>query len=185
MNANLAAYLRFSNEGGMVPGVSNSSKPSKRIHCFPRVTPALSPVPARFEPASRFMRVLLPVFGTPAIINLKVLVCPFESDASRFFSTSFEIAAEIFLREPLSVALSFTTYAPFERSAETSASARPSARSHLLKTYKTGLEPASSFNLGLKEEAGQRASSTNTTPSTSARFPRIIPIAFAICPGYH
>ena len=64
------AKVWFSNAGGMVPGVSSSSKPSSLIHCLPRVTPALLPVTVRFAPESRFITVLLPVLGTPSTMNL-------------------------------------------------------------------------------------------------------------------
>ena len=77
----------------MVPGVSRSSKPAQRIHCFPRVTPALSPVIARFAPLKALMTVLLPVLGMPATISLSGRRMPFSSSFLCFSESMEEIFA--------------------------------------------------------------------------------------------
>ena len=76
-----------------MPGVSNKSNAPHFIHLTSRVTPALSPVLARFCPLIRFTSVLLPVFGIPATIKRKVLFTPLACALARF---SFEIPGGAF-----------------------------------------------------------------------------------------
>ena len=103
---------------------------------------------------------------------------------SRLSRTISPHAANSSLRQPLAVALSATAAPPFARMAFTH-SAAFSARSDLLSTYSTGL-PANTFlSFTLKDEAGQRASSTITAPSHRAAFSPIIRMALVMCPGNH
>ena len=144
----------------------------KYIHEVPAVT-------VRFEPESRFITVLLPVLGTPSTIKRKVRSYPFASARSRFSRTTSSHAETSCLRQPLAVALSGTAAAP-EALISFACSSALSARSALFRTYKTGL-PANTFlSFSLKDEAGQRASSTIIAPSHSAAFSFIIRIALVI-----
>ena len=74
-----------------MPGVSSSSIPlSTLIHCFPRVTPGLSPAMAAFRPARLLMKVDLPTFGMPtAIKRIFRPLCPFRFHSLIFSSSSF------------------------------------------------------------------------------------------------
>ena len=124
----------------MVPGVSMRSNAPHLTHCLLRVTPALSPVTARFAPDKRLMTVLLPVFGTPATRKRSGRAMPFSLIRCAFSETTAFIAAMSVFLPRGEVASSGQTVFPAPLTAARRASALP--KSHLLKRYRTGREPA-------------------------------------------
>ena len=124
----------------MVPGVSMSSNAPHLTHCLLRVTPALSPVTARFAPDKRLMTVLLPVFGTPAMRKRSGRFMPFSLRRCAFSEATWFIAAMSAFLPRGEVASRGQTAFPASFMAARSASALP--RSHLLRRYRTGRLPA-------------------------------------------
>ena len=169
-----------------MPGVSKRSRSAMRIHCLPRVTPALSPVCARLSPDKALIRVLLPVLGIPATITRMGILTPFSRLRARFSAKSALIAA-------------FNAPKSFPPLIETATEENPCAlkcacqeriapsgtRSALFSTYKVGLPAKSAVCLRLMQALGQRASNTTTAPSQSFKFSSIMRRAFVIWPGNH
>ena len=186
MQARRTARRWSSNEGGMVPGVSSSSNPAQRIHCLPRVTPALSPVTARLPPLRALMSELLPVLGMPATISLGGRVMPRAASFCNFSRKSPSILPPKSRAVPCAVAMQRTANTPAAAKAERKASVfLSSARSALFSAYSTGFLPNRRAKFLLYVAAGARASSTAMTPSTSASCSSIMRMALVMWPGNH
>ena len=162
-----------SNFGHKIPGVSsNSRSSSKRIHCFPRVTPALSPVCATFLPTRILINVLFPTFGIPTIMQR--MVCfrmPFLAIRSRFsavtsIKASFNLAISCFLP---TVALNANAlHCCCSLKCLTQYAVRcGSAKSSLFKITTRGLPSTSLSSRGFLLLIGKRASTNSMTTSTS------------------
>ena len=169
----------------MVPGVSRRSNVPQRSQRTSRVTPALSPVLARFCPLKRLTTVLLPVLGIPATIKRKVRLSPLASARARFSSVIAESFCTSVRLEETSEALHLTQARPFSSISFKKPSAPESARSALFKRYKIGFSPKTFLRFLFSVAAGARASSTQITPSQSSRFSSMSRMAFVICPGNH
>ena len=169
-----------------MPGVSKRSKPPQRSHRTSRVTPALSPVFARFCPLIKFTSVLLPVLGIPATINRNVFVKPFASARARFSSVISVNFCKIKRLEDGFVQSHLMQYFPllsnhFKKPSVLFAS----AKSALFKRYKTGFSPNIFLKFLFTVAIGARASSTQIIPSHKPFFSSMSRMARVICPGNH
>ena len=166
-----------------MPGVSSSCMPFFSFsHCFPLVTPGLSPVCALFFPVILFISDDLPTFGTPTIISLN----GFCMLRSLFFSSAIfsSIPNSCFTPVPLMQFMESARLPSFLKCSSQLRLMLPSARSLLLSTIIRGLLFTSSSIIGFLLETGILASITSITASTSLRFSCISSRVFFICPGY-
>lgn len=101
---------------------------------MPRVTPALSPVTARFAPLNALMSALLPVLGMPATISRGGREMPFAASFANLSASSCGSFAVTARAAPADVALHFAAGSPRFAKAERKASVfLSSARSALLR----------------------------------------------------
>ena len=186
--ANFSPTSSSSNLGQSMPGVSRSSKSFfSLIHCFPLVTPGLSPVLAVAFPTLLFMNVDFPTFGMPTIMALTgTKSLPLAFSLSIFSFISSEAAADTLLTPVPFTASDMITVKPFSSKYFFHISVfAGSARSLLFITIILFLFFASESMSGFLLLYGILASISSTTTSTREMFSSIILLVFVICPGYH
>ena len=181
--ASLIPTFSSSNLGHRMPGVSRSCIPFERVsHCFPLVTPGLSPVFALFFPVRRLIKDDFPTLGTPTIISLRfflrtlsLLISSSILDIKFRSSLIPTPCIESRVITLLPSLLSFSIQRLFSL---------PSDRSLLFRIIILCLPAVSSSITGFLLEIGILASITSITMSTSLRLLAISSLVFFICPGY-